>query len=423
MPTAIITGATGILGRAILQALSADPTTWPTVHALSHRKPPPDAARAPNIHHDQIDLLSPPETLAMQLQGSNVQGEYLFFAAYLQRGDEREMERVNGDMLRNLLTALAFTGAERHLKRVLLTTGAKHYGVHLGPVKCPMEEGDRWVEGRAWPPNFYYRQQRILGEMSARSREKVGGKGGGGGGWDWVVTYPNDVIGVATGNFMNLTTALALYTLITKELSAPFIFPGSRYFYTRFDSFTSARQHARFSVWAALTPACGGQAFNVVDGEPQSWQTLWPRLARRFGLGVPADQFGESVRGDTEQDERVVPLVERAPLAEYAEEIGIGDAGQVRRGEVRMRIDLLSWASLGEVRAAWERVAQREGLRMDAFEQATWFFLNFVLGRNYDMVISMSKARRFGFLESVDSWDALNASLDELVDEGILPRF
>lgn len=32
----------------------------------------------------------------MQLQGSNVQGEYLFFAAYVQRGDEREMERVNG---------------------------------------------------------------------------------------------------------------------------------------------------------------------------------------------------------------------------------------------------------------------------------------------------------------------------------------
>lgn len=88
-----------------------------------------------------------------------------------------------------------------------------------------------------------------------------------------------------------------------------------------------------------------------------------------------------------------------------------------------MRIDLLSWASLGEVRAAWERVAQREGLRMDAFEQATWFFLNFVLGRNYDVVISMSKARRFGFLESVDSWDALSASMDELVDEGILPRF
>lgn len=32
----------------------------------------------------------------MQLQGSNVQAEYLFFCAYLQDEDEKEMERVNG---------------------------------------------------------------------------------------------------------------------------------------------------------------------------------------------------------------------------------------------------------------------------------------------------------------------------------------
>lgn len=97
-------------------------------------------------------------------------------------------------MLHNFLTALAFTGAARHLKRVVLTTGAKNYGVHLGPVKCPMEESDHWIEGRGRPPNFYYRQQRILQEMGARSAEKVGGRG-----WDWAVTYPNDVIGVAHG--------------------------------------------------------------------------------------------------------------------------------------------------------------------------------------------------------------------------------
>lgn len=96
MPTAIITGATGILGREILQSLSSNPQTWTKVHALSHRNPPPETAKKPTIQHDRIDLLSPPETLAMQLKGSNVKGEYLFFCAYLQRGDEGEMERVNG---------------------------------------------------------------------------------------------------------------------------------------------------------------------------------------------------------------------------------------------------------------------------------------------------------------------------------------
>ena len=95
-------------------------------------------------------------------------------------------------MLENFLKALTISGAEKKLKRVLLVTGAKHYGVHLGPVKSPMEENDPWVEGEGRPPNFYYRQQRILKELSK-------GKG-----WDWVVTYPNDVIGVAKGEFLSI---------------------------------------------------------------------------------------------------------------------------------------------------------------------------------------------------------------------------
>lgn len=135
-------------------------------------------------------------------------------------------------------------------------------------------------------------------------------------------------------------------------------------------------------------------------------------------MKIPADQFGKSLQ-DKEQDERVVPLIEHPPVQDYAEDIGLGP---VRRGEVRMRIDLLSWAALGEVREAWERVAEREGLRRDSFEQATWFFLNFVLGRNYDVVISMNKARRFGFLDWEDSWEALSECLDHLGRDGVLPR-
>lgn len=100
-------------------------------------------------------------------------------------------------MIKNFLTALSITGAEKKLKRVVLTTGAKHYGVHLGPVKQPMEEDDPWVEGTGWPPNFYYRQQRVVAEMSASSSERIGRRS-----WDWVVTYPNDVIGVAEGKLI-----------------------------------------------------------------------------------------------------------------------------------------------------------------------------------------------------------------------------
>ena len=67
-------------------------------------------------------------------------------------------------MLRNFLEALEITGAAKKLKRVILTTGAKQYSVHLGPVKTPMEETDPWIDGPDGPPNFYYNQQNILKE-------------------------------------------------------------------------------------------------------------------------------------------------------------------------------------------------------------------------------------------------------------------
>ncbi|KAJ9264873.1 hypothetical protein DTO212C5_6989 [Paecilomyces variotii] len=404
MPTAIVTGATGINGREIVRALASNPSQWTTVHAISRNQ---KESYPSTIKHNSIDLLAPASEIASQLSSAGVEGEYLFFTAYLQRDDEKEMDRVNGDMLQNFLEALRISGAEKKLKRVVLTTGAKHYGVHLGPVKVPMEEEDPWVEeGEGRPVNFYYRQQKILKDV-AKGR-----------GWDWVVTYPNDVIGVAKGNFMNLTTAIGLYAAVTKELNQPFLFPGNPDFYTRFDCFTYSRLHGQFNLWAALEPRASNQNFNVVNGDVQSWQTLWPRLAHRYGLSIPPDQFSHPLPQGYE--EKTVPLSSNPPLNIQAPEMGI--QGHVPNGELRMRIDLLSWSQKPEVKEAWNRLAEKNKLQKDAFEKATWFFTNFVLGRNYDVVISMNKARKLGWVGSVDTWDALSEALDELEKEGILPK-
>ena len=67
-------------------------------------------------------------------------------------------------------------------------------------------------------------------------------------GYDWVVTYPNDVIGVAKGNFMNLATSLGLYAVVNKELTSELEFPGSETFYNYFDCYTDAKLHADFNV-------------------------------------------------------------------------------------------------------------------------------------------------------------------------------
>lgn len=62
------------------------------------------------------------------------------------------------------------------------------------------------------------------------------------------------------------------------------------------------------------------------------------------------------------------------------------------------------------------------GLEKDAFEKATWDFLDFVLGRNYNIVISKSKARKFGWTGYIDTCESLKNTFKRLEELKILPR-
>ncbi|KAL9026122.1 MAG: hypothetical protein Q9180_007535, partial [Flavoplaca navasiana] len=382
MPSAIVTGATGsspaksqnssasgILGREIVGALGKDSETWQTVQALSRSQ---KESYPPNVKHDFIDLTGDAKSMAKQLQG--IQVDYVFFAAYLQKDTEQENWDVNGK------TRIKITGTMNKLKRVILTTGAKQYGVHLGPPKQPMEESDPWIEGPA----------EDFGRQSKRRS------------MDWVVTYPNDVIGVAKGNFMNLATSIGIYAAISKEIDGQLVFPGSETFYTCFDCFTYSRLHAQLNLWAAMEPRCSSQAFNVINGDTESWQNLWPKMAKRFGCKVPANQFDLPVEKGTGS---IMDLAPEPPTAETAAERGL--QGKVAPGKVEQRINLIKWSQRPDVKKAWERLAAREGLEKDGLEKATWGFLGFVLGRNYNIVQSMSKARRLGWNGYIDTWDSL----------------
>jgi NAD(P)-dependent dehydrogenase (short-subunit alcohol dehydrogenase family) len=102
MPTAIITGATGILGREIVAALGKD-KQWTKIHALSRSQ---KEAYPPTVQHDHVDLTAAPQEIAKQLKAQNVTGEYLFFSAYLAKDTEEEASDVNG------IPPLHFLGAQ-----------------------------------------------------------------------------------------------------------------------------------------------------------------------------------------------------------------------------------------------------------------------------------------------------------------------
>lgn len=90
---------------------------------------------------------------------------------------------------------------------------------------------------------------------------------------------------------MNLASSIGIYAAVSNEPDKDLVWAGSETFCTRFDSFTSSSLHTKFCLWAACEPRAANQVFNVVNGDVQSWQDLWPCMARRFGVKVKPDQF------------------------------------------------------------------------------------------------------------------------------------
>ena len=65
--------------------------------------------------------------------------------------------------------------------------------------------------------------------------------------WAWTIFRPTFVYGFATGNPMNLTTVIAVYAAISRELGLPLRFPGSDLAYRVLNQAVGASLIARAS--------------------------------------------------------------------------------------------------------------------------------------------------------------------------------
>jgi NAD(P)-dependent dehydrogenase (short-subunit alcohol dehydrogenase family) len=117
MPTAIVTGATGILGREIVAALGQD-KQWLKIHALSRSQ---KEKYPPTVQHDHVDLTASAQEIAKELKSQNVTGEYLFFAAYLAKADEKEASDVNGMNMPRTSTKVYLTIKQVPCFKIFLT--------------------------------------------------------------------------------------------------------------------------------------------------------------------------------------------------------------------------------------------------------------------------------------------------------------
>ena len=256
--TALVTGATGLVGGYLLKHLLGD-GGWDII-AVSRRKPDVPG----EYRHIPVDLLDPADCKAKL--GGLREVSHIFFVAYIERADPGELVAANLGMLVNLVDVIE--PASPALEHIHLSEGTKWYGNHLGPFKTPAKEDDP----RHMPPNFYYDQQDFLERRQKGKR------------WNWSAVRPHAVCGFSTGGPMNLTLAIAVYAAISKELGLPLSFPGKPGAYSALYQITDAALLAKAIVWMATEPGAANQAFNITNGDLIRWQNLWPKFADFFGM-------------------------------------------------------------------------------------------------------------------------------------------
>lgn len=258
---ALVVGASGIIGNAVVETLAENPE-W-RVRAVRR-------TFVPNVETIDLDLTDANATAQALSQAGDT--THVFYAALRPDSSLAKEADINGAMLRNVLDGLKSAGAK--LQRVVHYQGAKVYGVHLGPTAAPFYEDDP----RHLSPNFYYTQEDLIRERAAQGE------------FEWSILRPDVVVGDIAGNPMNIALVIGAFAALSKQAGVPLRFPGSMKAYREvLAQLTDARWLARASVWAALDPAARNEAFNLV-GEPFRWERLWHKIGKALDMDVADPQ-------------------------------------------------------------------------------------------------------------------------------------
>lgn len=260
MNTAVVVGAQGVIGRYIVERLSGLPD-WKVV-GLSRRR----GEDRGNVRHIAVDLLDRPATEAKL--AALREATHVFYAAFQPSAGAASGYAANIDPNRDMLVNVvsAVEAVAPGLQRVVLVTGTKYYGTHLGPYPTPARETDARHAG----PNFYFDQ---IDWLSAFQRGKR---------WNWTELRPQTLCGFAPGTAMSIVPVIAVYAALRKAQGLPLSFPGTAW--NTIYQVTGSAHFADAAYWAATEPRCANQAYNITNGDYFRWSRLWPRLAEVFDM-------------------------------------------------------------------------------------------------------------------------------------------
>lgn len=347
MKTAVVVGALGVIGRYIVDRLAALPD-WQVI-GLSRRK---GEARE-RVRYVSVDLLEPFEPDFGRVT-------HVFYAAFQASAGEASGYAANiapnRDMLINSVGAI--DKISPGLERVVLVTGTKYYGTHLGPFRTPARETDPRHAGA----NYYFDQIDWLTAFQQGKR------------WTWSELRPQTLCGFAPGTAMSIVPVIAVYAAIMKELGRPFSWPGKPGSGRAIYQVTDSAHFANAALWAATDPRCANQAYNITNGDYFRWLDLWPRLAQVFDMPV----------GEPAHFSLTEFMADKAPL--------------------------------------WDSMVAKYGLKQHRFDEiAAWPFGDYVFNTTWDVMSNVTKSRLHGFLDVVDSEEMFLRLLRRFREERIVP--
>lgn len=309
-----------------------------------------------------LDLLNDTDSKEKISNNADIaRATHLFYAAYREQKDEESQIKVNMKMFKNCLENV--NSVAKSLEKVVLYTGAKYYGVHLGPYKTPASEDDP----RLSVPNFYYNQEDFLKDFQLGKQ------------WTWNVVRPNEIIGYSKG-FMNIGVTLAVYATLCKELHLKFKFPGTVKSWEVINDASDSKLIAQMVDWLSTTSnkSVHNEAFNIVNGDLYRWKFLFPKLAEYFGLEVEGPKEGETFK-----------------LSEY----------------------------LKGAEESWEQIVVKYELKHNKLQEITTLgFVELWMGKEYDALEDMNKAREAGWIGWRNTVKSYYQLFDELKELKVIPK-
>ena len=267
MKTILIAGASGLVGFAAAKHFARLPG-WKVV-GVSRRRP----EGLDGVELVTVDLDDPARSADVFGRMPDVT-HVLYAALYEKPGlfrgwRERDQMETNLRMLEHLFEPLR--AAARALEHVTLLQGTKAYGAHLKPIPIPAKERAT----RDAHENFYWLQEDYL-----RTRQA-------GASWQLTILRPQVIFGESLGSHMNMIPAIGVYAALLREAGQPLSFPGGPPWVREA---VDADLLARACEWAATTPACANETFNINNGDVFDWRHVWPGIADTLGMEVGPDR-------------------------------------------------------------------------------------------------------------------------------------